>query len=169
MKSTKTIWFQILLTVVSVFALTASTCGGDPCAPAGTIVPGVGVGMKAEGDALCLGQSRSDVETLLGAGTAEHDLGGAGLRVAHPTHDLEVHYSATGGTLDAVYLDKGATYKTAGGVGLGSDSAAVKAALGAAGEDPYLKNLWYPAKGIVLQLEGGKVAAIQVMSPQQSK
>jgi len=156
-----------LSVALSASLLVLAACEDDPCAPADTIVPGVGVGL---GDgALCLGQTAADVEVLLGAGAVTHDLGDVGKRVTYPTHKLAVLYSAAGGELAAVYLDEGATAKTAGGVGIGSASAAVKAALGAAEEGPYLQDWWYPSKGMVVQLSAGKVAAIQVMAPGAGK
>ena len=170
MKTRRTIWLSALITLVSVFVLAGSTCGDDPCAPRGIIVPGAGVGMAAEGDALCLGQGRSTVETLLGPGGGEQDLGAAGTRVVHASRKISVIYAAGEDRLAAIYLDQGAPATLEGGAGLGSTAAAVKAALGAAGgEDPFLQDWWYPTKGLVVQFEGGKVAAIQVMRPQQSK
>lgn len=166
METTARTFTKSLLLISTVLSL-VTTAACDPCAPSDTIVPGVGLGLDDK--AICMGDIQVDVEGRIGAGKVEHDLGAAGLRVAHPAHNLSVLYSPGERKLVAIYLDQGTTYKTEEGTGLGSTSAAVKAALGAPGEDPYLQDWWYPTKGIVVQLDGGKVAAIQVMSPQQSK
>ena len=155
------------LLLISAMLSLATTAACDPCAPSDTVAPGVGLGM--DGKAICMGHIKVDVEGVLGAGKVEHDLGEAGLRVAHPAHNLSVLYSPGERKLTAIYLDQGTPYKTEEGVGLGSNTAAVKAAFGAPGEDPYLQDLWYPDRGIVFQMDGGKVASIQVMSPPQSK
>ncbi len=157
---------SLVLALTLTTALLLAACADAPCAPADTVVPGAGVGVGD--DAVCLGQTRAEVEAVLGVGEAARDLGDAGLRVAHPKHKLSVHYSAKG-QLTAVYLDTGATAKTATGVGLGTAAAAAKGALGAPAEDPFMGDLWYPATGLVVQLSGGKVAAMQIMAPQVSK
>lgn len=166
MNAMKTTSETVALMMCASLLLVVAACADDPCAPADTVVPGVGVGVGD--DAVCLGQTRAEVEAVLGAGQTAYDLGAVGLRVAHPSHNLSVSYSAAG-TLNAVYLDTGAAAKTAGGVGLGSTAAAARAALGTPAEDPFMNDLWYPAAGLVVQLAEGKVAAMQIMAPAASK
>jgi len=92
-------------------------------------------------------------------------MGKLGRRAAYDKLNLAILYSGKTGaqTVAAVYLGPKSTLKTSGGVGVGSGEAAVKAALGEPVKDPFIGAWWYPAKGLTLQLESGKVVAMQVL------
>ena len=139
-------------------------CGEDevPCAGEGIIEPGVGVG--AGGQAICLGEGAAALEARLGMATRSQDLGALGRRVEYDKLKVTLLLGGTSGALSlkAMYIGSGSTLKTAGGVGLGSSEAEIKAALGEPVKDPFLGAWWYPKKGITLQMEAGKVVAIQL-------
>lgn len=139
-------------------------CGDEepPCAAEGVIVSGVGVGTG--GHAVCLGEGGAALVSRLGAATRIEDLGVLGQRLTYDALKVTLLLAGKTGaeTLTAVYLGAGSTVKTAGGVGLGSSEAAVKAALGEPVKDPFVGAWWYAAKGISLQLEDGKVTAMQL-------
>lgn len=161
----------ICLVSLMSLAITATACTGEEdagCIPnSETIVPGKGVALT--GATVCLGQTRHEVEASLGSVTSQ-ELGAVGTRAVYPKHNLSLLYSKGADDsqveLTAIYLDQGTTVKTVGGVGLGSPPAQVKADLGEPATDPFLGDWWYPQKGIVVQFENSKVAAIQLMEPQ---
>jgi len=147
------------------------SCGDEeqsPCASQGQLVPGQGVG--AGGTSICVGQGGTALDTALGAPSVTLDMGQVGQRVVYEKLNLALLYSGkgTGRAVRAIYLGPASTLKTAGGVGIGSTEAQVKAALGAPAKDPFIGALWYPQLGITLQLEAGKVATIMVTSPDRA-
>jgi hypothetical protein len=139
----------------------AGGCAEERCAPAATIVPGVGTDLA--GAPVCLGANRAQTARLLGDG-GERDLGVAGKLVLYPDRHASLLF-AESGALAAINLEPGVSARTASGVGIGSDQADARAALGEPVVDPLLGAWWYPAQGIVLQWKDGKAAAIQIAPP----
>lgn len=154
--------------------LVCISCGDEeeprqPCAGDGIIAPGAGVGVG--GHVICVGEGADALGTRLGTASRVMDLGDLGRRVAYDKLKLALLYTGAAGaqTLEAVYLGPDSTLKTSGGVGPGSSEAAVKAALGEPVKDPFIGAWSYPALGLTLQFEGGKVVAVQVAAPSAGK
>ncbi len=157
--------------IISLLGLLTWSCGDEeaPCAADGVIVPGAGVG--SGGQTLCLGENAAAVQARLGSASSAQDMGAVGKRVEYAALKVTLLLGGVSGseTVKAIYLGTGSTLKTTGGVGLGSSEAEVKAALGAPVMDPFIGAYWYRDKGIVLQLEGGKVVSIQVTALAKKK
>ncbi len=154
----------LLLLLAAGLGLVGCPGGADPnnCVGEPAIVPGVGV-RTAQGQ-WCLDAPASAIDQTVGAAQSPWDLGGVGLRAAYPGHHLSTLYSNGDNSprLTAIYLDEGVAAQTEGGVGLGSDGAAVRAEFGDPVIDPFGGDWWYRDQGIAFTVIDNRVIRIQL-------
>jgi hypothetical protein len=150
---------------LTLLAMTTTTGCVGQCLDEDGIVPGVGV--SEAGASLCLDEPWPTVDKRLGAPATTSDLQGAGVRLTWSEPALVGYVTSQDevGTVSGLQLSAGVTALTAGGVGLGSDDAAVRAEFGDPLLDPLLGGWLYLSDGIGFQWDGGAVSAIHLFVP----
>ncbi len=137
-------------------------CGPQPCMEGDGIAPGQGV--VVDGAPLCIGATSDALAERLGPPTSSGDLGALGVRFAHPSLSLS-GFTATDGSVTSLTVTSGYEGRTAGGTGIGSTEADVRADLGEPVPDPFTGAWVYPNQGIALQWKDGAVTSVQVFDP----
>ncbi len=141
-----------------------SGCVGQ-CLDEDGIVPGVGAAQ--DGQSLCVGDAWETVDKRLGEAVTTSDLQTAGVRLTWAEPPLTGHVSSQdeAGVVTSVQLGASVTVQTAGGVGIGSDEATVRAEFGEPTLDPMLGGWLYPASGVAFQWTDGTVSKVHLSSP----
>ena len=160
-------------TALLLSLLLAAGCSGDGssedggCDPSWTIVPGQGV--ERCGQAIRIGDQRSDLETLLGAPSSMRDLGPLGLSLSFPSEHLLVQVSGDvdGARVSALYLQPGFDGQTEGRLGIGGGLDRVEAELGEPSRDPFLGALIYRKKGIAFEPADQVIGSIHLFTPDE--
>ncbi len=155
---------SILVLVLAALVLAVWGCAEeDPCEGVVAVIE-ANPGLDLCSDRIGPASSQEAVEQALGAPATSLDLGALGRRAEHPEEHLSVRYDAEGVVL-AIDLYEGFEGKTAEGIGLGSDEASVRAALGEPDVRPFLSAWWYPERGLALQLREGVVVSLHLFAP----
>jgi hypothetical protein len=147
-------------------AVVAATCLGgckadEACTDAAPIVPGCGV---SDGErAMLLGQPFSAVEQAFGSPSRQRDLGTLGTSFAYPEDGISGF--RTDGAVTIITVGPGFEGATAGGVGLGSDTADIDSEFGAGSVDAVLGAHWHRDLGIGFEIEGDEITSIQLFEP----
>lgn len=144
--------------------LGATGCVGQ-CLDEDGIVPGVGVAQ--DGESLCLGDAWETVDKRLGEADVTSDLQAAGVRLTWAAPPVVGHVSSQdeAGLVTGIQLGASVTARTPGGVGIGSDEAAVRSEFGEPVLDPMLGAWLYPGSGIAFQWSEGAVTTMHLSPP----
>ena len=134
----------------------------EDCMATADIVPACGITVEA--GAIHLGDSRADVEAVLGPAPSLLDLDGLGTRFTYTDPSLGGMYAADD-TVASLSVTGGFDGTSEGGVGLGAGESAVSDEFGSPDADPVLGVLWYPDLGIAWRLDGGTVVGVEVFQP----
>jgi hypothetical protein len=139
---------KVTRTVVALVVLAG--CTDPPCALEVEVVPGCGA--LVAGEPVRLGDTPEEVEQVLGPPASSAELGSLGTRFSYSEHALSGLFTrGEDSVVHALYLHTGFSGRTAGGVQMGVDRAAVRSELGEPVEDLFLDVWWYQDRGIAVE------------------
>ena len=151
-------WLTLIALMICLSGCDEEPAGEDCLGDVG-IAPACGVAV--DGGAVLLGDTRADVEVLLGQAPSVLDLGDLGVRFTYVDPPLSGVYGSDD-TVTSIALAAGFGGTTAGGNGLESAESGVCGEFGEPDADPVLGLWWYADQGIAWRLEEGGATGIEV-------